>query len=480
MIEITPGPDPLDTRGDLLAVPVFDGLVWGPGAEAVVEALGGSVGDYLDAKSFTGKSGQTASLPGTACGYREVLFVGLGDDVDAEQIRRAAGLLGRAAASHPDVVTTLHQVPVDGAVESVVLGYLLGAYRFDTYKSDSTPSKNTRLSLAGGADPDQIDAAATVAAGVCLARDLVNEPAVSKAPAALAARAAAAMPDSVSVEILDEDQCRERGFGGLLSVNAGADNPPRMVLLTYEPEGAQRFVTFVGKGIVFDSGGLSIKPANMMEEMKTDMAGAAAVFGAVKAIAELGLPVKVVGITPLTENMTGGSATRPGDVLRAYNGKTIEVLNTDAEGRLVLADGLSLAAEMEPDLIVDIATLTGAAKVALGTSIAALFGNDEGAVDDVAAAAAFAGEQVWRMPLERSYRSVIDSTIADMKNTGDRYGGAIYAALLLDEFVGGRPWAHLDIAGPARASKDEHYITKGGTGFGVRTLVALAGSFADA
>jgi leucyl aminopeptidase len=290
----------------------------------------------------------------------------------------------------------------------------------------------------------------------------------------IAERAAAAMPGSVAVEIIDEVEAAERGFGGLLAVNAGSDQPARMLVLRYAPDGAQRSIALVGKGIVFDSGGLSIKAANMMEEMKTDMAGAAAVIGAVKAIAELGLAVGVVGITPLTENLTGGSAQRPGDVLRAYNGKTIEVLNTDAEGRLVLADGLALAAEMEPDLIVDVATLTGASKVALGASIAALFGNDEGAIADVEAAAAFAGEKVWRMPLEAEYRSAIDSTIADMKNTGDRYGGAIHAALLLNEFVADRPWAHLDIAGPARAAKADHYITPGGTGFGVRTLVALA------
>jgi leucyl aminopeptidase len=215
-----------------------------------------------------------------------------------------------------------------------------------------------------------------------------------------------------------------------------------------------------------------------METMKTDMAGAAAVFGAMQAIAELGLPIKVLGITPLTENMPGPAALRPGDVLTARNGKTIEVLNTDAEGRLVLADGLSLAVEHHPDLVVDLATLTGACKVALGEKIAGLLGTVDGA-GQVQAAAEAAGERVWPLPLPSDYRKLIDSDVADMKNTGPRFGGAINAALLLKEFVGDVPWAHLDIAGPARASETEHYVLKGGTGFGVRTMVALAASLSE-
>jgi leucyl aminopeptidase len=474
VIEIEGGPELGEGDGDLLAVPVYDGPTWGPGADWAVGALGEGVDEYLERRDFTGKKGQVATLPGGALPYREVVLIGLGADVDVEVLRQAAGRLGAMSARYPTIVTTLHQVAVDDAAEAVVTGYLLGSYRFDAYKSEPKPSRNARLLLAGGASDSEVAAARIVAGAVTLARDLVNEPAVAVPPAVIAERAAAAMPGSVAVEIIDEVEAAERGFGGLLAVNAGSDQPARMLVLRYAPDGAQRSIALVGKGIVFDSGGLSIKAANMMEEMKTDMAGAAAVIGAVKAIAELGLAVGVVGITPLTENLTGGSAQRPGDVLRAYNGKTIEVLNTDAEGRLVLADGLALAAEMEPDLIVDVATLTGASKVALGASIAALFGNDEGAIADVEAAAAFAGEKVWRMPLEAEYRSAIDSTIADMKNTGDRYGGAIHAALLLNEFVADRPWAHLDIAGPARAAKADHYITPGGTGFGVRTLVALA------
>jgi leucyl aminopeptidase len=282
------------------------------------------------------------------------------------------------------------------------------------------------------------------------------------------------LSDRVDVEVFDEAAIAEAGFGGLMAVAAGAANPARMVVFRYEPADPVAYLAFVGKGIVFDSGGLSLKPPKAMETMKTDMSGAAAVFGAVKAIATLGLPVRVLGITPLTENMPGGSAQRPGDVMRAYGGKTIEVLNTDAEGRLVLADALALAAEAEPDLVVDVATLTGACQIALGLKIAGLWGNDEAAVEQVEAAARFAGEKVWEMPLETEYRSMIDSDIADMTNTAERPAGAITAALLLSEFVSDQPWVHLDIAGPARSAKDEYYLTKGGSGFGVRTLVALA------
>jgi leucyl aminopeptidase len=309
---------------------------------------------------------------------------------------------------------------------------------------------------------------------VILARDLVNESAMYKSPVTMA-EIATEMAAEVGLEIrvMDETEIEAERLGGLHGVSMGATNPPRLVELRHEPEGAEAFLAIVGKGIVFDSGGLSLKPANSMEEMKTDMSGAAAVFGAMKAIALLDIPVKVVGITPLTENMPGGAAVRPGDVLHTRNGKTIEVLNTDAEGRLVLADGLALAAEQSPDLVIDLATLTGACMVALGTKIGGLFGTDA-AVEMVSEAAEAAGERLWRLPLPADYRKQIDSDVADMKNTGERYGGAITAALLLQEFAGDGPWAHLDIAGPARASETDGYTLKGGSGFGVRTIVELA------
>jgi leucyl aminopeptidase len=475
MIEIVPAGAPFATGADLLVVPVFAGRTWGPGADVAAERLGPGLEAYLDVREFDGKPGQLVSVPGGATPYGEIAFIGLGDEVDAETLRKGSGAIGRFASPFARVATTMHLVDVDGAVDAVVLGYLLGAYRYDAYRSEPKGRVNARLELLdGGTDAgDAVRRATAVARGVMLARDLVNQPAVDQPPAVLAARAGE-LSASISVEVVDEQEAAERGYGGLLAVGAGSTNPPRMVILRYAPEGARASLALVGKGIIFDSGGLSIKPAAMMEQMKTDMAGAAAVYGAMQAIAELGLPVNVLGVTPLSENMTGGAAQRPGDVFTAYNGKTVEVLNTDAEGRLVLADGLGVAAETDPDLIVDLATLTGAAKVALGPKIGAIFGNDDDAIASVDAAAKFAGESMWVMPLEKAYRSKLDSEIADIKNIGDRFGGAITAALFLSEFAGEGPWIHLDIAGPARADATEDYVSAGGTGFGVRTLVALA------
>ncbi len=475
MTEIVPGGAVSASTADLLIVPVFADLTWGPGAESAADELGAWLVDYLKAREFTGALSQFAVVPGGELPFGAVAFVGLGDEVDAESLRRAAGAAGRLSAPYASAATTLHLVDVEGAIGAVTLGYLLGAYRFDAYRSDPKPRSNERLELleAGEQAELEIRDAAAIAGGVTLARDLINRPAVDKPPGVLADRARS-LSDDISVEIVDEVEAAERGYGGLLAVGAGSTNPPRMVILRYEPNDAESFVAFVGKGIVFDSGGLSLKPAKGMEDMKTDMAGAAAVYGAMQAIAELELPIRVLGVAPLSENMTGGAAQRPGDVFTAYNGKTVEVLNTDAEGRLVLADGLGIAAEAGPDLIVDIATLTGAAKVALGLTVGAIFGNDDEAVAAVEAAARFAGESMWTLPFERSYRSLLDSPVADLKNVADRWGGAITAALFLSEFVDDRPWVHLDIAGPGRADKTEHYVTKGGTGFTVRTLVELA------
>jgi leucyl aminopeptidase len=436
----------------------------------------------LEAEEFTGKPGQMVLLPsGEAVPYAQIAIVGLGDDPTAEVVRRAAGSAARALKSSASIASSLHGA-CEGGAGAVAAGLVLGGYSFDKHKSDPKASRITELVLleAGPEDVADADRELIVTRAVALARDLVNEPAMYKSPEMLAevARGIASAAD-ISIRVLDEHEIEAERLGGLRGVSLGAANPPRLVEFRYEPEGASATLALVGKGIVFDSGGLSIKPAAAMEEMKTDMSGAAAVFGAVQAIAQLGIRVNVIAITPLTENMPGGAAMRPGDVLHTRNGKTIEVLNTDAEGRLVLADGLALAVEAEPDLIIDLATLTGACMIALGKRIAGLFGTDA-AVEQVSDAAAAAGERVWHLPLPDDYRAMIDSDIADMKNTGDRYGGAITAALLLKEFAGEGPWAHLDIAGPARASDTDGYIVKGGTGFGVRTLVEIARRMADA
>jgi leucyl aminopeptidase len=475
MTEIVAGAPLDESSADLLAVPVFADTTFGPGAAAIATRLGDWLSGYLASREFTGKTGQQVAVPGGDLPFGEVLFIGMGEEADAEAIRRAAGNLGRAARAYPDVATTLHLIDVEGAAEAVALGYLLGSYTFDDYRSEPKERANERLILIDAPDgvADEVGRAEIIAAGVNLTRDLVNAPAGDKPPATLAERAAR-IP-GVDVEIVDGDEAMARGYGGLLAVASGATNPPRMVLLRYEPEGATASVAFVGKGIVFDSGGLSIKPAKGMEAMKTDMAGAGSVFGAMQAIAALELPIRVLGVAPLAENMTGGAAQRPGDILTAYGGKTVEVLNTDAEGRLVLADGLGIAGEADVDLIVDIATLTGAAKVALGQLIGAVLGNDDDAVESVLAAGKFAGEKWWQLPLEQEYRPKLDSSIADLQNiSDDRWGGAINAALFLSEFAADQPWVHLDVAGPARADRTEHYIVKGGSGFGVRTLIELA------
>jgi leucyl aminopeptidase len=297
----------------------------------------------------------------------------------------------------------------------------------------------------------------------------------------------AATASAVTLEVWDEDRIAAERLGGLLGVARGSVEPPRLLRMGYEPadplrvDGHVPHVVLVGKGITFDSGGLSLKSADGMLTMKTDMSGAATVLATVSACADLGVRVRVTAIVPVTENMPGGSAIKPGDVLIARDGQTIEVLNTDAEGRLVLADGLSLAVELHPDAIVDLATLTGAAVVALGRSIAALFGNDRALVDRVKEAAGRAGEPVWQLPLAREYRSHIESDVADMKNIGKaEQAGSIAAALLLERFVGGIPWVHIDMAGPARSDEDNEVFTKGGTGFGVRTLLELLEAYGDA
>jgi leucyl aminopeptidase len=470
----------LEEAAEALVVGVDTGGGWDEGAASVAARMGDWLSGYVKGADFSGKDGELLTVPGAGLvPYGAVVLVGLGASPDAEALRRAAGSAGRALTRAESVSTTLGgRLP--GGAEAVALGFLLGQYSFQKHRSQPKPAKTTSLRLVGAdaAALAGVEKARTVAVAVARARDLVNEPAMGKPPEFLAGVAREIGERAgLKVKVYGMEELAAGGFGGLLGVNAGAAHPARLVEMWYQPPEARAFLAIVGKGIVFDSGGLSLKTAENMETMKTDMSGAAAVFSALEAIAALHLPVKVLGITPLTENMPGGSALRPGDVLQARNGKTIEVLNTDAEGRLVLADGLSLAVEAHPDLVVDLATLTGACMVALGDEIAGLFGTGD-APEKVRRAAEAAGERVWPLPLPADYRKKIDSDVADMKNIGPRYGGAITAALLLKEFAGEVPWAHLDIAGPARSTEAVHYLAKGGTGFGVRTLVALAEALA--
>jgi leucyl aminopeptidase len=349
---------------------------------------------------------------------------------------------------------------------------LLGSYRFDQYKSKG-PLRHTEQIALLGASQEGIDRGRVRAAAITRARDLINEPASTLNPTSLAVRVQELAADSgLECTVVDENELAARGFGGILGVGKGSDSPPRLIELHYAPASATRKVTLIGKGITFDSGGLSIKPAAGMEDMKTDMSGAAAVIAAMTALRDLKVGVDVTGLVPAAENMLGGRAIKPGDVIRHYGGRTSEVLNTDAEGRLVLADALALASERKPDAIVDVATLTGAIVIALGLTAAGIFCDDDDLRNSLLAAAGAAGERFWWMPIFTDYRKQLDSEIADIKNVATKWGGAIFAANFLREFVDPAiPWAHLDIAGSARAEEDRYEVTKGGSGIATATLM---------
>jgi leucyl aminopeptidase len=486
--------DAVGTKADLLAVPVFAGPELGPGAEEAVAALGAPVAPLLEVRGFTGKAGEVAAFPTLGrLPAAVLLLVGVGEraKVDAEVLRRAAAAVVRQGRGAGKAVTTLSQaLPADpaAAVRAVTEGALLAAYRFDKYKQAKAneagrPAELATLAVAPGPAAGRGSGgrgglAAALAAGQVraaatnLARDLSNEPANALHPADLAAAARRLLTGKgVTVKVRNEKELVREGFGGIIGVGQGAEHPPRLIELRYAPKDATGEVVLVGKGITFDSGGLSLKPADSMKTMKTDMSGAAAVLATMSVLAELDVKVAVTGYLAAAENMPSGSATRPGDVLTMKNGRTVEVLNTDAEGRLVMADALALGAAAKPDAIVDVATLTGACAVALGNRYAGLMSNDEALAAELLDAAAEAGEPTWRLPLPPEYRKDIESDLADLKNVGDRYGGALFAGLFLQEFVDDRPWAHLDIAGPARSESEDGYLSKGSTGVTVRTLL---------
>jgi leucyl aminopeptidase len=433
---------------------------------------------FLDGQGFTGKPGQTCVVPGQD--GTVVVAVGLGEEGDATvaTYRRAAAALARAAQRQRHVATDL----LDGAPErldrpelaqAIGEGIVIGAYRYTELKSDPEPSRIESLLVVGKGGKRvaaALERGRAIAEAVCLARDLVNQPGGTLTPTAFAARAEElAASGGFSADVLDRAAIEDHRLGGLLGVNRGSDEEPRFVKLAWEPERPRATVALVGKGITFDSGGLSLKTAESMVGMKGDMAGAATVLAAFSALDTVRPPVRVLGFLPLTDNMPGGDATRVGDVLHIRNGTTEEVL----------ADALSLAGEAGPDAIVDLATLTGACMVALGTGIAGLMGNHDAFVAAVRAAADAAGEPVWPLPLPEDMRHQLDSEVADMKNVGaGRWGGALIAGLFLQRFVpDGTPWAHLDIAGPADAMEDGSESPKGGTGFGVRTLLRLLSDF---
>ena len=475
--------DPSRTRADAIVVAVAQ-TPDGPevlGAGRLPGKTVAALAALLPALGVSGKADEVVRIPaGEDLAATVLVLTGVGPAdgvVPPEALRRAAGAAVRSLAGTADVVLAL---PADDAAQvgAVAEGALLGAYRFDHYKT-SDPAPVARLELASPVARDKDAKAALARAqaigdGVRATRDLVNASPNHLYPESFAEEArAAARGTKVKVTVLDEAELAAGGYGGILGVGQGSARPPRLVKVAYSPARAKAHYALVGKGITFDSGGLSLKPAKGMENMKDDMAGAATVLHTVLAAAALDLPVRVTGWLALAENMPGGGAQRPSDVVTMRDGTTVEVLNTDAEGRLVLGDALAAAREEGPDVILDIATLTGAQVTALGSRVAAVMGTDH-VRGDVVAAAGSVGEQFWPMPLPVELRDSLKSPVADIANMGDRAGGMLVAGLFLKEFVGETPWAHLDVAGPAyNESAAFGYTPKGGTGMGLRTLLGV-------
>ncbi|WP_063005428.1 leucyl aminopeptidase [Nocardia salmonicida] len=440
--------------------------------------------ELLDALGSVGAKGKPEELtrvpaPSALADVTSVLAVGLGaaDKVDAEQVRRSAGVAGRALSGTELVATTLSGIDLGAAAE----GFYLGAYTFSTFKSKSAPKPDERPVVRVELlvpEPEfgtlELLRAQLVAEAIATARDFVNTPPSALYPAEFADRARVlAEAAGLEVEVLDENALAAAGYGGIIGVGQGSSRPPRLVRITYA--GGPKKVALVGKGITFDTGGISIKPAANMENMTSDMAGAAAVVATVLLAGRLGLPVTVTATVPMAENMPSATAQRPGDVLTQYGGTTVEVINTDAEGRLILADAIVRAVEDEPDYLIDVATLTGAQMVALGTRTPGVMGTDEFR-DRVAAISRSVGENGWAMPLPAELRADLNSKVADLANVAPhRWGGMLSAALFLKDFVPeGVQWAHLDVAGPAYNTGGPFgYIGKGGTGVPVRTLITV-------
>jgi leucyl aminopeptidase len=445
--------------------------------------LGGPAADLLTACAATGDVGElTATVVRVGAGARRLFFLGLGEQSAADMRVAGAALGRRVTPGGRMLVCAAGERPAEAA-RAFTEGLLLGAYRFSLAAGSGPggrpagPPGEVRLLVPAGDDhAAAVDEARVVAEAVALARDLANMPSARKTPAWLAEEAArVAAASGLSARIWAPDELAAEGFGGVLAVGSGSAAPPRLIELGYRPPAWTQHVVLVGKGITFDSGGLSLKPTEGMKTMKTDMAGGAAVIAAMSVLARLGAAVRVTGLIAAAENMPSGSAMRPGDVITHYGGRTTEVLNTDAEGRLVLADALAYAdAVLQPDVLVDLATLTGAARVALGGAMGALYATDDGLAQALLAAAAVSGEPLWRMPLVEDYTDGLESPVADLANVprgNAPRGGSIQAALFLRAFTGNRPWAHLDIAGTARSSAEDGDRVKGATGFGTRLLL---------
>jgi leucyl aminopeptidase len=461
--------DPLGA--DLLAVGLLeDGSL--PAALAEAPGAADAKGSYKRLSALFPAGGRVVAVG-----------LGKGDDLVAERLRVAAALVAKEAGSlgASELAWELPEgLDAAEAAAAIVTGTVLGSYRYDRFRaadSQEPAPKLDSLTLLGPAEAAEAAAAAgVVAAATNRARDLQSTPANFATPSYLAARAEeiAAAHDAVSAEVLGRDAIEEKGMGGLVAVSQGGPEEPRLIVLRYAGGGSGPTLGFVGKGVTFDTGGISLKPGAGMQEMKYDMSGGAVVLEAVAAIAELGVPVDLVAVVPATENMPSGTAIKPGDVITQYNGKTVEVNNTDAEGRLILADALAYAIELGAGRLVDLATLTGAVLIALGSTYAAVISNDDELAAAVSAAGEETGELVWRLPLHPEYKEMMKGTVADLSNLGSkREAGTITAASFLEEFVDGTPWAHIDIAGTAWDVGRE-YTGKDASGYGVRLLVRLA------
>ena len=489
--------DIAQTSADAVVVGLFEGVEQPGGATAAADRiLNGAISSLISRGEAKGKFEEISivhtlgKLPATM-----VALVGLGkrEDFDADKIRRVSGQFCRALRklNCHRIATVLHGTDIGGiesetSAEAIAQGAVLGLYTFTKYrKPEYEEVKEIQIVAREKEKIPTLDAVVgkgrLIAEATNLARDMGNEPANYMTPSQMA-EIAEEMAGRYGLEckVFDREDMDRMGMGALLGVAKGSSQPPKLITLAYKgDEACEKALGFLGKGVTFDSGGISIKPSEGMSEMKDDMAGAAAVIAALAAIAQLKPRINVTAIVPATENLPSGTALKPGDVLKAMNGKTIEVISTDAEGRLILADALSYAVQQHLSPLIDMATLTGACRIALGLFYSGIFGNDQHWTARVLRAAATTGERMWRMPMPEEYREQIRSDIADVKNTGDRFGGAITAALFLAEFVDKTPWVHADIAGPSLSNRESGYTVKGATGAGVRTLVQLALSEAE-
>jgi len=481
-----------------IIVNFFEGIEHPEGETATIDkALDGAISQLIGQGEIKGKLNEITvvhslgKLPSA-----RIVVVGLGkkEELSQDKVRGAvAETCRRLQKKNVDNIATIVQgagiagISPESAAQAVTEGALLGVYSFRKHITKEAEHREIKQLLIVGRDKTELsaltqgsDKGKILAEATNLARDMVNESANFMTPSHMAEKAAElAKTYGLEVDVLEQEQMQELGMGGLLGVAQGSQQPPKFIVLRYKGSDAtETDVALVGKGVTFDSGGISIKPSEKMEEMKDDMSGGAAVMAAISAIARLKPKINVVAIIPATENLPSGNALKPSDILTAMNGKTIEIISTDAEGRLILADALSYAKKINPRFVIDVATLTGACRAALGDIYSGAFGNNQGLVDKVIAAGAEAGELMWQMPMPEQYKEQLKSDVADIKNVGNRWGGAITGALFLEEFAGDIPWVHLDIAGTSLSEKERGYMVKGATGVPVRTLVNLVLSLA--